>query len=97
MRRQNRMYLVLAAVFMAICILLPCCVSAAHTAEHACCHYSSCRLCQQFDAGELLAVLALLILFGCIFLRSRTEAHCNSARHCLVPVTLISQSIQMND
>lgn len=97
MRRQNRMHLVLAAVFMAICILLPCCVSAAHTAEHACCHYSGCRLCQQFDAGELLTALAILILFGCLFLRSHTQVRCNSARPCFVPVTLISQSIQMND
>ena len=97
MRSQNKKHLVLAAVFMAICILLPCCVSTAHTAEHACCHYSSCRLCQQFDAGELLAALALLIFFGCMFLRSHTQASCNSARSFFVPVTLISQSIQMND
>ena len=97
MRRQHHSRLALIAVCMAACLLLSCCAAAAHTAGHACFHYDNCHLCQQFDFARLFAMLALAILSGCIFLHSRMNGHPEAAKRCFVPVTLISQSIQMND
>ena len=73
MRRRHDHHLVLLAVFMAACLLLPCCVSAAHTAEHACSHYDDCRLCQQFEAGRSLSLWVSALLSGCIFVRIRMQ------------------------
>lgn len=87
----------LLALCMALCMLFPCCVSAAHMAEHACRHYENCELCQQFDSIRCFSMLAMLILTGWIFVHDRIHLNGNAVRSRIVPVTLISQSIQMND
>lgn len=97
MRRMNRRHFVFLAVCIAVCMLLSCCAGSAHTAGHACSHYDDCRFCRQLDAEHLLTLLAISLLSGCIFVRSRMVLSFEGARRCIVPVTLISQFIQMND
>ena len=97
MRRQSRSRFAFLAAAVAVCVLFSCCAVAVHTAGHVCFHYDNCHLCQQLNAAELLALLALIILSSCIFIRSRIHSACDSARPCVVPVTLISQFVQMND
>ena len=97
MRRMNCKRYVFLALCIIACMLLSCCAISAHTAGHACSHYDDCRFCRQLDAEHLLSLLALAMLSGCIFVRSRMTPSFDGARHCIVPVTLISQFIQMND
>ena len=97
MRRMNCKRYVFLALCIAACMLLSCCAISVHTAGHACSHYDDCHFCRQLDAENLLTLLALAIFSGCIFVHSRMALSLDGARHCIVPVTLISQFIQMND
>ena len=97
MRRLNKRCLALIAVCMAACMLLSCCASAAHTAEHACSYYDDCHFCRLLGHAKGFGMLAMALLFGCAFMRSPKRACRDHARRRFVPITLISQSIQMND